>query len=65
MSSIKVGKLPNGAECIASQDIGKFNVRVIEEKDGSCWFAYSQWLRFHVWAHGEEYSREVRVYRER
>lgn len=39
--TIKVGPLPNGAVCIASQDIGKFNVRVIEEKSGVCWLAYS------------------------
>lgn len=34
MSSIKVGPLPNGAECLTSTSIGKFNIRVIQDGPG-------------------------------
>lgn len=33
MSTIKVGPLPNGGECLYSEDIGLFNVRMIQEPD--------------------------------
>ena len=29
--SIKVGPLPNGGECLASCDIGKFNVQLLQD----------------------------------
>lgn len=31
MSAIKVGPLPNGGECLATCDIGQFNVRLIQD----------------------------------